>query len=204
MYGHRTPRPRTLVAYALVTIAVVVLFAFFIGFRRDVALVGALSAAGTVLAAGFAAMAALGSMRAAAESSVTANRSREALARTMRPTVRPDIGRQDGEVLGTVRCGEGRGALDVTVAWLKADGETVTGRTARLEPSRPDLPSGSDTALAVDLELPESATGWDETTMVWIEYWDDSHVGHWQDTWQVGTEPGSKETYVQTDSQLVD
>jgi hypothetical protein len=196
-------RPRTLIAYALVTLAVAALFAVFIGFKGDAALVGALSAAGAVAAAGFAALAALGSMRAAAESSATAKRSREALARTMRPRVHPSASRENGKTLGKVQCGEGHGAVDVTVAWLLTSGDTVTGRAARLQPWRPDLPPGSDIALAVDLKLPETANVWKEVSMVWIEYWDDSHVGHWQDTWRVGTEPDSQGMFLQTDSQLV-
>lgn len=185
-------------------IATVALFALFIGFRGDTALVGAMSAAGTVAAAGFAALAAMGSMRAAAESSATAQQSRETLARSMRPRVQPSVSRADGRVFGEVRCGEGRGAVDVTVAWLLTNGETVTDQTARLEPRRPDRPTESDSVLAVDLTLPETANVWEEITMVWIEYWDDSHIGRWQDTWQVGTEPHSREMFVPTDSQLDD
>lgn len=192
MYGRRVSR-RTLIAYALVTLAVVVLFALFIGFKRDAALIGALSAAGAVAAAGFAALAAMGSMRAANESSATARRSQEALARTMRPRIHPSASLENRAVLGKVHRGEGRAAVDVTVVWVLTNHDTVTDRTVRL-----------DTAFAVDLGLPETANVWEEISMVWIEYWDDNHVGHWRDTWQVGTEPESRGTFVQTHSQLVD
>jgi hypothetical protein len=204
MYGHQVSRPRTLIGYALVTLVVAALFAVFIGFKGDAALVGALSAAGTVAAAGFAALAAMGSMRAAADSSATAKRSREALARTMRPRIHPSVSRENGRMLGKVQCGEGRGAVDVTVAWRLTNSDTVTDRIARLEPRRPDLPPGSDVAFAVDLKIPETANVWKEISMVWIEYWDDSHVGHWQDTWRVDTEAHGQGMFLQLDSQLVD
>lgn len=191
-----------MIVYVLVILAMVALFAVLIGFRRDTALVGALEAAGTVSAAGFAALAAMGSMRAAAESSVTARRSREALARTMRPQLRPEVHIENGTVFGRVRCGEGRGALEVTVVWLLSDRDPITEHTARLEPWRPDLPPGSDITLAVDLQLPETANVWDELDMVWINYWDDNRAGHWQDTWRIGTEPHSRGMLLLTDSRL--
>jgi hypothetical protein len=60
-------RLRTLSTAAATTLGLVVLFVVFIGFKDDTALVAALSAAGTVAAGAFAAVAAVGSMRAAAE-----------------------------------------------------------------------------------------------------------------------------------------
>ncbi|HEV2778389.1 MAG TPA: hypothetical protein VGX25_03220 [Actinophytocola sp.] len=191
-------RPQRLIVYALTVGGLAALFAVFIGFKKDTALVGALEAAGAVSATGFAALAALGSMRAAAESSATARRSRAALARTMRPRIHPGVSREDGRV----QCGAGRGAIDVTVVWLLTDRDPATAQAARLEPWRPDLPPGSDLALAVDLELPETATVQDGIRMVWIEYWDDTRVGHWRDTWQVGTEPPDRGTFLLTDSRL--
>ena len=184
-----------MITYGLVILAVAVLFTVFIGFKKDSSLVGALEAAGTVTAAGFAALAALGSMRAAAQSNATARRSREALAQTMRPRIVPILSRENGKVLGTLRCGEGRGALDVTVVWILADRDEVTDRVAHLEPSAD---------FVLDLNLPESANLPEELTMVWVEYWDDSRVGHWQDVWQIGTEPIDQGRLHQTDSRLVD
>jgi hypothetical protein len=197
-------RPRRLIPYALVTLALVAIFAVLIGFKRDTALVGALEAAGTVAAAGFAAVAAMGSMRAAAESSATARRSREALARTMRPQIRPSLQVGNGTVHGSVQCGADRGAVDVTVVWMLSNRDPITERAARLEPSRPDLPPGSDITLAVDLQLPETANVWNEIDMVWIEFWDDNRVGHWQDTWRVGAEPHTGGMFLLTDSRLAD
>jgi hypothetical protein len=194
--------PQRLIIYTLLAAGLVALFIVFIGVRRDTALVGALEAAGTVAAAGFAALAAVGSMRAAAESSATAKRSREALARTMRPRVHPTVSRENGTVLGKVQCGAGRGAVDVTVAWLLTDRDTVTGQAARLEPWHQDLPPGPDSAIAVDLQLPQTAVVSDEIRLVWIDYWDDDRVGHWRDTWELGTEPHNRETFRLIDSSL--
>ncbi|HSK98151.1 MAG TPA: hypothetical protein VK891_16110 [Euzebyales bacterium] len=147
----------------------VVLFAVFIWFRNDAALVGALSAAGTVVAGGFAAIAALSSMRAAAESSASAKRSREAFARSVRPRIQPDVRRDGDRLLGAVQCGEGHAAVDVTVAWILSDRETVVDQVARLEPWRPDLPSGEDNAFGVDLGLPASAKPEEAISMIGVE-----------------------------------
>src|SRR5689334_8602822 len=114
-------RSRTLVVSGLMVLGVVALFVVFIGFKDDAALVAALSAAGTVLAAGFAAIAAMGSMRAAAESSATARRAREAFARSVRPRLQPGLVRADGVLRGDLRCGPERAALDLTVVWMTAD-----------------------------------------------------------------------------------
>jgi hypothetical protein len=105
--------PQRLIVYALTVlglVALVALVAVFIGFKSDTALVGALEAAGAVSAAGFAALAVLGSMRAAAESNATAKRSREALARTMRPRIHRSLSRENGTVLGKVQCSAARAA----------------------------------------------------------------------------------------------
>jgi hypothetical protein len=185
VYGLWVSRTRILIVSAVIALATAGVFALFIGFRSNAPLVAALEAAGTVAAAGFAALAALGSMRAAAESSATARRSREALARTVRPRVYPSFSQE----YGTVRCEE-RVAVDVSVAWLLTGGETVTEQVARLEPSND---------LTLDLKLPGTANVWDTTSMVWIEYWDESRVGRWQDTWRV-----NQEKFLQADSRLVD
>jgi hypothetical protein len=204
MYGLRVPPPRVLITYALMAVAVAALFALFIGFKRDAALVAALEAAATAAAAGFAALAAMGSMRAAAESSATAKRAEAALARTVRPRVHPSAARENGRAYGKLHCDEGPAAVDVTVVWLLRNRGAVTERTARLEPSRPDLATGSDATFVVDLELPETANLWNEIDMVWIEHWDEGHVGRWQDTWRVNTGPGGQGAFLQVDSQLVD
>jgi hypothetical protein len=165
-------RAKALILYALVAIGLVALFVVFITFRGNSALIAALEAAGTVAAAAFAAIAATAAMRAAAESSATARRSREALARAMRPWIEPSTHRENGAVVGRLRC-EGRTAVDVTAVWVLTDGEPVTDRFARLA-------QGSTT----EAKLPEDA----KLTAVWIEYWDDGHAGHWRDTWQPDAE----------------
>src|SRR5262245_24504748 len=142
----RVSRTRTLLIYGLWSLALVTLFAVFIGVKRDAALVAALSAAGTVAAAGFAAFAAMGSMRAAAESAAAARRSREAVARTARPRVFPGLMVVDGVPVGKVHC-DGRAAVDVTAAWHLKEGGTIVERSARLEPGSAldlDLPTGTD------------------------------------------------------------
>lgn len=72
------------IAAALFSVA---LFIVMIVVRKDTALVQALAGAGTLAAAVFAALAALAAQQAAAESSSTAARAREALARTIKPTM---------------------------------------------------------------------------------------------------------------------
>ena len=202
------------ITYAVVILGTVALFAVFIAFRHNAALISALSAAGAVAAAGFAALAATGSMRAAAESSNTARRSREALARTVRPRVYPVVSQREETLLGLVRT-EGHAAIDVMVVWIGTQGNSVTGRTARLEPLRPDQPPSPANELAVELTVDgvnavdaavvgaAAADPHDRLTMVWLEYWDDNRMGHWRDTWQWGTGHQS-DTLIQTDSELVD
>ena len=96
-------RNRAFLNYLLIVAATATLFVVIIAVREHTALVSALSAAGTVAAGVFAALAALGSMRAAADSSATARRSREALARTAKPQVRPGVRADGGTLLGAVR-----------------------------------------------------------------------------------------------------
>jgi hypothetical protein len=194
--------PRRLVIYALIACPLAVLFVVFIAFKRDTALMTALSAAGQVAAAGFAAIAAIGAMRAAAESSAAANRAREALARTARPRLHPSVGRADGGLVGTVQCDGRRAAIDVMVAWILADREPVVGQAARLDPPRPDGPPGTG-LLRVDLGLPETADVAEVLRMVWIEYRDDNRIGRWRDTWQLTPEPAGHGLLQQVDSQLV-
>ena len=142
-------RNRAFLNYLLIVAATATLFVVIIAVREHTALVSALSAAGTVAAGVFAALAALGSMRAAADSSATARRSREALARTARPQVRPEVRADGGTLLGEVRV-EGQAAVGVTVVWMLVDRDTATVRADRVEP-------GPDPGLAVDLGLPPDA-----------------------------------------------
>jgi hypothetical protein len=188
-------RTRTLLVYGLFAAVIAVLFVVFIGFKRDAALVAALSAAGTVAAAGFAALAALGSMRAAAESSETARRSREALARTAQPRLYPSVLRQDGTVHGILRCGDNRAAVAVQAVWIPTDGETMAERVARIDPGG---------TFTLDLKLPDTANLVDALSMVWIEYWDENRVGRWHDTWRPDPEATTPDAFVQSDSSLVD
>jgi hypothetical protein len=197
------PLQRRLLIYALITGALAVLFVVFISFKRDTALMEALSAAGQVAAAGFAAIAAVGAMRAAAESSASARRSREALVRTARPRLHLSVGREDGMLVGRVRCEDPYAAVDVTIVWILAERESVVGQAARLDPARPDSPPGTG-LLTVDLGLPETASVEDEVRMVWIEYRDDSHLGRWRDTWQVTPDTAGQGILHQAYSQLVD
>lgn len=162
---------------------------------------GALSAAGTVAAGWFAAVAALGSMRAAAESSATARRSRESLAHSVRPRVYPTVRRAEGRVFGVVRCAEGQPAVDVMAVWSRVDREVVTSRAFRLEPWRADLPPGVVAESTVDLDLPESADLREAVNLVWIEYWDSGRVAQWRDSWEVAPDSGA---LIQSDSELVD
>ena len=188
-------RNRVLLNYALVVAATAVLFVVIVAVRHHTALVSALSAAGTVAAAGFAALAALGSMRAAADSSATARRAREALARSARPRVRPGVRADGGTLVGDVRV-EGQAAAEVvTVVWTFADRGPVTAQADRLEP-------GAVPGLVVDLGLPEDADVASAVTIVWIEYRDAGHLGQWRDTWQVA--PGGQGAFRLTNSQLAD
>lgn len=186
-------RLRTLSLSAAIALSLVALFVVFIRFKDDTALVAALSAAGTVAAGVFAALAAVGSMRAAAESGAAARRAQEAMVRTVRPRVRPSVQPQGGTVLGTVRCEPSRVATDVKVAWMLADRPPSTSQLDRLAPGE---------AITIDLELPDTVAIADAISIVWIEYRDEDGVGHWQDTWEVATE--SPVTFHQVDSQLVD
>lgn len=179
--------------YGLIGLGVVVLFVVFIGFKDDAALVAALSAAGTVLAAGFAAIAAMGSMRAAAESSATARQAREAFARSVRPRLQPIVVREDGALRGELRCGPDRAAIDLTVVWMRAGHETLSEQFARIEPGA---------TVTVDLGLPDTAAASD-VEMVWVEYWDDGRAAQWQDTWRPDATRGA-DAFVQSDSRLVD
>ncbi|MEJ3751030.1 hypothetical protein WEI85_48435 [Actinomycetes bacterium KLBMP 9797] len=184
-------RQRIFATYALVVVALVVLFAGFIAVKDDAALIGALSAAGAVAAAGFAAVAAVGSMRAAAESGATARRSREALARTARPRLQPSL----SGTHGVVRCSGERSAVEIIAVWLLSDRGPVTELVAHLAPG---------TEVTVDLALPAGADAWQAVEMVWIEYQDESRISHWRDTWQVTSRPDGEKVFVVSDSDLVD
>jgi hypothetical protein len=56
----------------------------------------------------------------------------------------------------------------------------------------------------VDLGLPASAKPEEAISMVWVEYWDERRIGHWRDTWRVGTAFHSSGRLLQADSELVD
>lgn len=198
------PRSRILLTYTAWTVGLVILFVLFIAFREDAALVSALSAAGTVAAGVFAAIAAMGSMRAAAESSASARRAREGVARAAKPRVQPSLTRDDGALIGTVTCGDGPAAIDVFAVWVLTNRGTVSDKLAHLEPQRPDTPPGAAVASAVNLGIPDTADAAKEITMVWIEYWDEGRVGLWRDSWKVGTEPPNEGLLLLTDSRLAD
>ena len=119
-------------------------------------------------------------MRAAAESSAAARRTHEAVARSAQPSIAVTITGPDG----VVTC-RGRAATDVMAVWVFEGHDTVTGQAARLEP-------GETVTVAVSEGVP--------LTMVWIEYWDSDHVGHWHDTWT----PSDSGTLARTDSSLRD
>lgn len=181
--------------YTLTVLGTVALFAVFIAFREDAALIGALSAAGAVAAAVFAAVAAFGSVRAAAESSASARRAREAVARNAQPRLRPSVGVEGDRLLGTVSCGSARGAVDVTIVWVPANAGPITEQRAAFE---------AGTGFTVDLGLPASASPRDEIEMVWLEYWDEGRVGRWHDTWRIATEAANQSTLVLSESRLTD
>lgn len=172
-------RYRSWITTGLVVVGLVVLFVVFIAFRDDAALIAALEAAGTVAAAGFAAVAGVAAMRAANESSATARRAREAQARTARPRLSPRVTVDGDRLIGVLTVQPGPAALDVTVAWLRTDGETITTEVAEIAP-------GAD---GVTADLGPAPTGPGEPAaamkMIWLEYSDDNGVGQWHDTWQV-------------------
>jgi hypothetical protein len=141
----------------VLVIAILAIFPAFFLLRRHPETIATLASAGTVVAACFAAMAAVASMKAANESSITATRAREALARSLRPALTADVhftesAAADGKVpaLGRVMSASSN-AVDVVVEWHLENGASRVGRTARLESWRPNLPSGSDISFGVDL-----------------------------------------------------
>jgi hypothetical protein len=99
-----------------------------------------------------------------------------------------------GRLLGTLEC-TARTAVDVTAVWTLRDAGPVLERTARLEPGQ---------TVTADLGLPDTADASQAITLIWVEYWDETHVGHWQDSWEPGTEPHGRGTLRQTGSRLVD
>jgi hypothetical protein len=180
--------------YALATLGVIALFAVFVAFRKDAALISALSAAGAVAAAVFAAIAAWGSVRAADESSAAAKRAYEAVARNAQPRLLPSFSVEDGKLLGTVSCGSNRGAADITAVWILGNGDPITEQRAMFE---------AGTGFSVDLGLPATADLRQEIRLVWIDYWDEARTGHWHDTWELGTEAPHQSALVLSESRLV-
>ncbi|NUT34622.1 MAG: hypothetical protein HOV79_16280 [Hamadaea sp.] len=181
-------RYRTQLTAALFVLAAGTVFAVFITFRDDAALIGALSAAGTVLAAAFAAVAAYGSVKAAAQSSASAQRAREGVARSIRPTITPSVYAQDGILFGKVES-TGLAGVDITVSWALHNGAPVTMHIPRLVPGTPET---------VSLAVPDT-DGAAEIATVWIEFWDDSRVAQWRDSWAY-----ERGRLVLADSRLVD
>ncbi|NUO58472.1 MAG: hypothetical protein HOV71_15850 [Hamadaea sp.] len=172
---------------ALIVVGLVVLFGSFIAVRDDTALIGAMSAAGTVAAGVFAAVAAFGSLRAAAASNASAQRAREAMVRAVRPNLEPSVTTADTTLTGNVTC-TGYAAIDVTVVWTLADGEAITESVARLAPGEDPLTS----------TLPQPVD------MVWLAFADEGRVGKWQDTWQMGKDPHNLGRLTLLESRLVD
>jgi hypothetical protein len=164
---------------ALIVLGLVVLFEVFVAVRRDTALVSALSAAGTVAAGVFAAVAAFGSLRAATASSASVQRASEAMARSVRPSLTPSLSTVDGILTGTLTC-IGYAALDVNVAFVLVDGDTVSETVARLAPGDAPLTLTLRSAALEPLR---------EIDLVWLDYTDEGRVGHWRDTWRMGAEP---------------
>lgn len=186
---------RLKIPYALTVLGVVVLFAVFIAFRRDAALISAMSAAGAVAAAVFAAVAAFGSVRAADESSASARRAQEAVARNAKPSLRPSLSVEGDRLFGTVSCGSSRGAVDVMVVWVPVNSGPITEQRATFEPG---------TGVTVDLNLPATANLREEIEVVWLDYRDEGKVGRWRDTWRIGTEGPGQNVLVLAESQLTD
>lgn len=172
---------------ALVALGLVALFGVFIAVRDDTALISALSAAGTVAAGVFAAVAAFGSLRAAAASNASAERAREAMVRSVRPNVEPSVSAVDTTLIGTLTC-TGYAAIDITVVWTLTDGEVITETVARLAPGEDPLTS----------TLPQPVE------MVWLSFTDEGRVGKWQDTWQMGQEPHNLGRLTLIESRLAD
>lgn len=179
---------------ALVAVGLVVLFGAFIAVRDDTALIGAMSAAGTVAAGVFAAVAAFGSLRAAAASNASAQRAQEAMVRAVRPNLEPSLTVVDGTLTGTVTC-TAYAAIDVTIVWTLADGDVITDSVARLAPGEDPLTS------TLQQEVTDVAQA---VQVVWLSFTDEGRVGKWQDTWQMGTEPHNLGRLTLLESRLVD
>jgi hypothetical protein len=155
-------RARIVLIGMLVVLGVFILFMVFIALRGDVLLVQALSAAGTVAAGVFAAIAALASLRAADSSRAAADRTRLAAASAIQPRLRPVF--EEGR--GIIRV-TGSPAIEVNAVWQVEGAQTVTAEEPRIEP-------GEEFPVA----LPEG-----DLAMLWVEYRDASGAFRWQDTW---------------------
>jgi hypothetical protein len=106
-----------------------VLEAAFFVFRDRQAAIAAFSSGGTVLAGMFAALAAAAAWRSASESSATADRAREALARLNKPTMFATISIDSADpsvAVGSYGPDQYRGALDVRITWHLRGGRKVT------------------------------------------------------------------------------
>ena len=174
----------------ILVIAILAVFPAFFLLRGHPETIATLAAAGTVAAACFAAMAAVASMRAANESSLTATHAREALARSLRPALAVDVhftasAQADGKApaLGRVMSASSN-AVDVVVEWHLENGASRVGRTASLESWTPSLPPGSDITFGVDLGLLNSKAWWEELSMVRALYWDVQRLAQWESIWE--------------------
>ena len=155
-------RARIVVIGLLVVLGLFILFIVFIALRGDVLLVQALSAAGTVAAGVFAAIAALASLRAADSSRAAAERTRLAAASAIQPRMRPAF--EDG--LGVIHV-TGSPAIEVHAVWQIVGAPTVSAEEPRIEPGE-----------EFSVTLPKG-----ELAILWVEYRDASGAFRWQDTW---------------------
>jgi hypothetical protein len=159
--------------------ALVVLIAFIV-FRRDTALIQALSAFGAVAAAVFTALAAFAAMKAATESSHTAERAREALGRALKPTMNAWISHDPSDpdrAIGGVAPSADRGAADVVVTWHMRDGRTLAKDIGVLAPE----PTGVNPHLPYEMDVGKwLGTDADTAEKVVIEYADLSKTARWR------------------------
>jgi hypothetical protein len=103
-------------------------------------------------------LAALAALRSTAASEQITRRATEALARTLRPTLALDTlinpGIENALLVGRLMPTDGPPPVDVSMEWVLANGQTITGHASRVEPWRPDLPPGSDLSISTTLVDP--------------------------------------------------
>ncbi|HET8659315.1 MAG TPA: hypothetical protein VFM55_10005 [Micromonosporaceae bacterium] len=169
--------------FAAAALSSVAPFIVMIMLRKDTILVQALTGAGTLTTAVFTALAALSAQRAAAESSSTATRAREALARTIKPTMFADVMRGNGvdidKAIGSYGPGRDRGAIDVKVTWHLRDGRKVVDRADALIPE----PTGRNPHLPRNILIgPWMGSAAATVERVTVEYTDESRLMRWRFT----------------------